>query len=75
MPNTPSPDFWNELMEGSEDLWTEDKLVNDDLELVYGDMSTSDLCDTYQLLSEEDMPIPLDLQVELNTRGLICRSQ
>lgn len=72
MPNMHSlnhEDFWDGFM--GDILFTEDKLVNDDLEMDFGSMSTQDLIDTIDLLKEDDMAIPVDLSVELNSRGLI----
>jgi hypothetical protein len=75
MPTTHSPDdpsdFWDDFSWIG--TWTEDKLLDDDLEMSFGDMSTQDLLDAYDLCVEDDIQAPVDLLVELNTRGYYVR--
>ena len=72
MPNTPSPDFWEQWVDEGYFLYTGDRLLNDELEFDFGSMTNMEIIDTYDLCKEDDLPVPIDLQVEMNTRGFIC---
>lgn len=70
MPNTPSHNFWDQFIDSL--VYTGDRLTDDNGEVPeWGTMTNEQLVDTYELLLEDDLTPPLDLKVEMDSRGLL----